>query len=87
MLRETVARWETGKTTPVQANVLLDIADVLEVSLRWLLGRASEEGETTMRVSHDELDLIRLYRNATPQGKKLLLESFRQVQSIRLGGR
>lgn len=67
-----VSRYETGKNSPT-AEVIKTLADVLEVSADWLLGRGGED------LSDDERYLLDTYRSKDNDGKHRMLEVARVI--------
>ena len=79
--RSAVAQWETGRAGQVTGN-LSRIAEVLDVSIEHLAhGRSKRtSGQAT---SGDELALLRLYRECSPDDKQLLLRTARRLAAAR----
>lgn len=75
--RSAVAQWETGRAGQVTGN-LTRIADALEVSAEYLMNGFDRRAETEVRQS-DELALLRLYRECTPEDRQLLLRTARRL--------
>ena len=75
--RSAVAQWETGRAGQLTGN-LSRIAEVLNVGIEHLThGRNKRApGQTA---SGDELALLRLYRECTPQDRQLLLQTARRL--------
>ena len=71
--RSAVAQWETDRAGQVRDN-LSRIADSLGVSPEFLL--VGREPQTS---TSDELALLRLYREASPEDKQLLLRTARRL--------
>jgi len=75
--QEKISFYETGKSRP-QYQTLVNLANSLQVSMDYLLGRTDEmESKVTLEdvLTKDEIDLIIKYR-ALPQEKKLKLSGF-----------
>ena len=63
-------KWKNGKGTPTAENQI-KIADYLDCSIDFLLGRSKAE----QNEPEDEHRLIIAYRNLTDEGKKAILTS------------
>ena len=79
--RSAVAQWETGRAGQVTGN-LSRIAEVLDVSIEHLAHGRSKRmaGQAT---SGDEMALLRLYRECSPDDKQLLLRTARRLAAAR----
>ncbi len=75
--RSAVAQWETGRAGQVTGN-LTRVADVLGVHVAVLLG-APPRGAPRSKLTSDEMALVRLYREATPKDRQLLLRTARRL--------
>jgi transcriptional regulator with XRE-family HTH domain len=75
--RSAVAQWETGRAGQVTGN-LTRVADVLGVHVAVLLG-ANPRGAPPSKLTGDEMALVRLYREATPKDRQLLLRTARRL--------
>src|SRR5579864_5221486 len=75
--RSAVAQWETGRAGQVTTN-LTRVASTLGVGVEYLMyGRDSRAGGQTYR--GDELAMLRLYRDCTPDDRQLLLRTARRL--------
>ena len=75
--RSAVAQWETGRAGQVTTN-LTRVAGALGVGVEYLMyGRDSRAGGQTYR--GDELAMLRLYRDCTPDDRQLLLRTARRL--------
>ncbi len=72
--RACISSWETNKTEP-DIQSLISLADILEVSTDYLLGRTNDVGlvEVQRELSHDQQELLALYNQMTFQDKNQLL--------------
>lgn len=61
-------KWKNGKGTPTAEN-LIKIADYLDCTIDFLLGRTKEE----LNEPEDEHRLIKAYRQLTDEGKRAVL--------------
>ena len=77
--RSAVAQWETGRAGQVTGN-LARIAEVLDVGIEYLThGRSKRAaGQAT---TGDEMALLRLYRECSPDDRQLLLRTARRLTS------
>ena len=71
--RSAVAQWETDRAGQVREN-LSRIAEALGVSAEFLL-----MGREPQANSADELAMLRLYRDANPEDRQLLLRTARRL--------
>jgi transcriptional regulator with XRE-family HTH domain len=71
--RSAVAQWETDRAGQVRDN-LSRIAETLGVSPEYLLMGREPQGNTG-----DEAALLRLYREAVPEDRQLLLRTARRL--------
>jgi transcriptional regulator with XRE-family HTH domain len=71
--RSAVAQWETDRAGQVRDN-LSRIAEALGVSPEYLLIGREPQASTS-----DELALLRLYREASPDDRQLLLRTARRL--------
>lgn len=71
-----VGRWRKGEAVP-KADKLGRIADVLECSADYLLGRSDDPvpggKEDPVKLSEDELELLTYFRGLTGKGKRHVL--------------
>ncbi len=70
--RSAVAQWETDRAGQIRGN-LARIAEALGVSLEYLV--SGEGGQAR----GDELALLRLYRELTPEDRQILLHTARRL--------
>lgn len=78
--RSAVAQWETDRAGQLRENITR-IADALAAPVEYLLQGAPPRGETT----GDELALIRLYRECSPEDRAFVLRTVQRM--ARLGRR
>jgi transcriptional regulator with XRE-family HTH domain len=79
--RSAVAQWETGRAGQVTGN-LTRIAQCLDVGVEYLMYGTDKSAEE--EVSHgDELALLRLYRECTPDDRQTLLRLARRLRATR----
>lgn len=76
--RSAVAQWETGRAGQLTSH-LSRIAEVLDVGIEHLT-----HGRTTRRASShsgsgDEVTVLRLYRDLSPDDRQLLLRTARRL--------
>ncbi len=74
--RSAVAQWETGRAGQVTGN-LTRIAAALDVGVEYLMHGNDKRGPAEARHG-DELALIRLYRECTPEDRHSLLRLARR---------
>jgi transcriptional regulator with XRE-family HTH domain len=75
--RSAVAQWETGRAGQVTTN-LTRVAAALGVGVEYLMyGRDKLAPGRTYR--GDELAILRLYRECTPEDRQLLLRTARRL--------
>lgn len=70
--REAIASYETGKSTP-PVEVLIQIADYLQVSLDFLVGRSQHPKMEISNLSIDEDNLFSLYYKLSKDDQVRLL--------------
>ncbi len=75
--RSAVAQWETDRAGQIRGN-LLRVAEVLDVSLEYLL-HGEDKRAPSVAASGDELALLRLYRELTPEDRAMLLTTARRL--------
>jgi transcriptional regulator with XRE-family HTH domain len=75
--RSAVAQWETGRAGQVTGN-LTRIAAVLEVGVEYLMYGDDKRAVSEVRQG-DEIALLRLYRECTPDDRQLLLRTARRL--------
>lgn len=75
--RSAVAQWETGRSGQITGN-LARIAQVLGVGVEYLMQGAP--GATTPEpTTGDEIAMLRLYRDCTPEDRQILLRTARRL--------
>ncbi len=75
--RSAVAQWETGRAGQVTGN-LTRIAEVLDVGVEYLTH--GDDKRAPGQVSQgDELALLRLYRECSPEDRQLVLRMLRRL--------
>jgi transcriptional regulator with XRE-family HTH domain len=75
--RSAVAQWETGRAGQVTTN-LTRIAEVLELGVEYLMYGDDKRAPAEARQG-DELALLRLYRECSPEDRQLLLRTARRL--------
>lgn len=73
--QETISGYEIGKSYP-SADILIKLADTLNTSTDYLLGRIESDKPlnlTKSDLTDDECDLIQLYKNLSNDNKHKLL--------------
>ena len=75
--RSAVAQWETGRAGQVTGN-LTRIADVLGVGVEYLTFGNDKRAPGQVGQG-DELALLRLYRECTPEDRQLALRMLRRL--------
>jgi transcriptional regulator with XRE-family HTH domain len=75
--RSAVAQWETGRAGQVTGN-LTRIAATLDVGVEFLMYGDEKRAPTEARQG-DELALLRLYRECSPEDRQLLLRTARRL--------
>lgn len=72
--RACISSWETNKTEP-DLQSLINLADILEVSTDYLLGRSNDVGliQTNANLTQDQQELLSLYSKMSFQDKNQLL--------------
>jgi transcriptional regulator with XRE-family HTH domain len=75
--RSAVAQWETGRAGQVTGN-LSRIAAVLEVGVEFLMYGTDKRAAIQIGQG-DELAMLRLYRECTPEDRQLLLRTARRL--------
>jgi transcriptional regulator with XRE-family HTH domain len=69
--RSAVAQWETGRAGQITGN-LTRIAACLEVGVEYLMYGTDKRGASEVRRG-DELALLRLYRECSPEDRQFIL--------------
>jgi transcriptional regulator with XRE-family HTH domain len=75
--RSAVAQWETDRAGQIRAN-LARVSEALQVSIEYLLYGEERRGPARAS-SGDELALLRLYRECTPEDRQLLLRTAQRL--------
>jgi transcriptional regulator with XRE-family HTH domain len=75
--RSAVAQWETGRAGQVTGN-LTRIAATLEVGVEFLMYGDDKKTPSAVRQG-DELAMLRLYRECSPEDRQLLLRTARRL--------
>ena len=77
----SVSDWEKGKTSPTVEN-LMKLADLYQITVDELLGRATEGDARAMEgLSLDEKRALQLYRRLTDAGKQYIFQTLLMAQS------
>lgn len=78
--QKQIWRYEKGKTIP-SAEAIIALARALQVSTDWLLGMTDEIRPLVSDSSLDkaEIELLRLYRQKTPEKQDTILNIVRAV--------
>lgn len=72
--KQTIGHYETGSTKTVSMNVLFPLADVLDVSARWLATGEGEPKPFGLRNDHEK-ELVATYRTLPPPLQEHLLQT------------
>lgn len=75
--RSAVAQWETGRAGQLTGN-LSRIADVLGIGMEYLMHGADKRAAGQVGQG-DELALLRLYRECSPEDRQLVLRMLRRL--------
>src|ERR1700712_4894081 len=75
--RSAVAQWETGRAGQITGN-LTRIAEVLDTPVEQLMFGIDKHA-AAQAVTGDELALLRLYRDCTPDDRQMLLRTARRL--------
>lgn len=75
--RSAVAQWETGRAGQVTGN-LTRIAASLDVGVEHLMYGSDKRGPSAVRQG-DEMALVRLYRECTPEDRQMILRMARRL--------
>jgi transcriptional regulator with XRE-family HTH domain len=75
--RSAVAQWETGRAGQITGN-LTRIAGTLEVGVEFLM-YGEDKRSAGQASTADELALLRLYRECSPEDRQLLLRTARRL--------
>src|SRR5690242_15139258 len=80
--RSAVAQWETGRAGQVTAN-LTRVAAVLGLGVEHLM-HGTDARAAGQTYSGDELAMLRLYRECSPEDRQLLLRTARRLANTSL---
>jgi transcriptional regulator with XRE-family HTH domain len=83
--RSAVAQWETDRAGQIRAN-LARIADVLQIPVEHLI-YGDEKLAPAQAARGDELALLRLYRECSPDDRQILLRTARRLARDTASGR
>ncbi|MBN8897452.1 MAG: helix-turn-helix transcriptional regulator [Rhodospirillales bacterium] len=75
--RSAVAQWETGRAGQITGN-LTRIAAALQVGVEYLMYGQDKRGPAEA-ISGDELAILRLYRECSPEDRQRLLRTARRL--------
>ncbi len=75
--RSAVAQWETGRSGQITGN-LARIARVLEIGVEFLM-QGAETRAPAEASTGDELAMLRLYRECSPEDRQILLRTARRL--------
>jgi transcriptional regulator with XRE-family HTH domain len=78
--RSAVAQWETGRAGQVTAN-LTRVASVLGVGVEYLM-YGHDKAAPGQPHSGDEIAVLRLYRECSPEDRQLLLRMARRLAKL-----
>ena len=79
LTQQTYSDYETGRTNP-DIDTLTKIADILEISVDFLLGRSDDLGtisvknENPVQLTADGKELLDIFNALAPEHKKQILE-------------
>jgi transcriptional regulator with XRE-family HTH domain len=79
--RSAVAQWETGRAGQLTPN-LSRIASVLGVGVEFLMSGEDKRASIPTRKG-DELAMLRLYRECSPDDRQILLRTARRLASVK----
>ncbi|MEY8425137.1 helix-turn-helix transcriptional regulator [Lachnospiraceae bacterium 38-14] len=71
----SVSKYEHGKVEDATHNMLIKFADVLGVSVSWLLGLEEKPKETSSPLSFEEKMLIDKFRKLNRAGKDYIIQT------------
>ena len=77
----TYGGYERGERT-LSLDVAAQIADVLDVTLDYLLGRQIPKKETLRKEVAEEAELVELFRRMQPEHRTLLLDNARAFAAL-----
>lgn len=75
--RSAVAQWETGRAGQVTTN-LTRVASALGVGVEYLMYGDNKRAPATA-MGGDEMAMLRLYRECSPEDRQLLLRTARRL--------
>ena len=75
--RSAVAQWETGRAGQITGN-LTRIAASLDVGVEFLMYGSDKRAPAEARQG-DEMALLRLYRECTPEDRQMILRMVRRL--------
>jgi transcriptional regulator with XRE-family HTH domain len=75
--RSAVAQWETGRTGQITGN-LSRIAEALDLNVEYLMYGIDKRAPSQAHQG-DELAMLRLYRECTPEDRQILLRTARRL--------
>jgi transcriptional regulator with XRE-family HTH domain len=81
--RSAVAQWETGRAGQITGN-LTRIAQVLSIGVEYLTHGDDKRGSSEVRQA-DELAMLRLYRECTPEDRQIVLRLLVRLSRSRPG--
>ena len=75
-----IGNWEQGRTEP-SVKDLIDLANIFECSIDYLLGRENDFGQIvlTANLSYDVSEVIGLYSNLTDNKKKIVTALLKEL--------
>ncbi len=75
-----IGNWEQGRTEP-SVKDLIDLANIFECSIDYLLGRENDFGQIvlTTNLSYDVSEVIGLYSNLTDNKKKIVTSLLKEL--------
>jgi transcriptional regulator with XRE-family HTH domain len=79
--RSAVAQWETGRAGQLTPN-LSRIAEVLGVGVEFLMYGEDKRASVPTRKG-DELAMLRLYRECSPDDRQILLRTARRLAAVK----
>lgn len=75
----SVSKYEHGKVEDATHNMLNKFADVLGVSIAWLLGLEEKPKESASLLSTEEKRLVDGFRSLNSEGKKYILQTMQMA--------
>lgn len=73
--------WKSGRSTP-KLEAICKIADYLDCSTDYLLGRTSEKSFSSAEISADEKKLLSYYNSLNDEGKEKALERLEEMTAL-----